>query len=126
MDFTKRQIKLQNLASQISKYTFSLAIYQGSKIDYLTPYGVKKYGYLYLNEFENIYSYKDGLDTSVLSGDNIPLIIQEKDMNKITGTLINYYFNETKKHIAKIESVKRALDNIMPLNIESFDKLSIL
>ena len=47
-------------------------------------------------------------------------------MNKITGTLINYYFNETKKHIAKIESVKRALDNIMPLNIESFDKLSIL
>ena len=75
MDFTKRQIKLQNLASQISKYTFSLAIYQGSKIDYLTPYGVKKYGYLYLNEFEDIYSYKDGLDTSVLSGDNIPLII---------------------------------------------------
>ena len=34
------------------------------------------------------------------------------------------YFNETKKHIAKIESVKRALDNIMPLDIESFDKLS--
>ena len=47
--------------------------------------------------------------------------------------LINY-FNEAKKHIAKIESVKRALDNVMPLDIESFyelleteqDKLDVL
>jgi CRISPR-associated endonuclease/helicase Cas3 len=75
IDFTQRQIQLQNLASKLSKYTFSLAIYRGSGIDYLKPYGVEEFGYLYLEEYENIYSYKDGLDTKVLSGENIPLII---------------------------------------------------
>jgi len=75
LDFTQRQIKLQNIASNISKYTFSLATYQGSGIEYLKPYGVEELGYLYLDEYKNIYSYKDGLDTSVLSGENVSLII---------------------------------------------------
>ena len=75
LDFTKRQIKLQSLASEISKYTFSLAMYQGSGIDYLKPYGKEELGYLYLDEYENIYSYKDGLDTSVLSGTHVNMIL---------------------------------------------------
>jgi len=75
LDFTQRQIKLQNLASNISKYTFSLATYQGSGIEYLKPYGIEELGYLYLDEYRNIYSYQDGLDTSVLSGENVSLII---------------------------------------------------
>jgi CRISPR-associated endonuclease/helicase Cas3 len=75
LDFTQRQIRLQNLASNISKYTFSLATYQGSGIDYLKPYGIEELGYLYLDEYVNIYSYEDGLDTSVLSGENVSLII---------------------------------------------------
>ena len=47
--------------------------------------------------------------------------------------LINY-FNEAKKHIAKIESAKKALDEVMPLDKKSFyelcenkqDKLDVL
>ena len=75
LDFTQRQIQLQNLASRISNYTFSLALYQGSGIEYLKQYGVEELGYLYLEDYENIYSYEDGLDTSVLSGENVSLII---------------------------------------------------
>ena len=75
IDFIQRQIELQNLASQISNYTFSLALYEGSGINYLKPYGVEELGYLYLDEYKNIYSYEDGLDTTVLSGENISLIM---------------------------------------------------
>jgi hypothetical protein len=42
---------------------------------------------------------------------------------QIAKERLTNYFNEAKKHIAKIESVKRALDNVMPLDIESFYKL---
>ncbi len=75
LDFTQRQIRLQNLASKISNYTFSLATYQGSGIEYLKQYAKEEFGYLYLEDYKNIYSYKDGLDTSVLSGENVSLII---------------------------------------------------
>ncbi len=34
------------------------------------------------------------------------------------------YFNEAKKHIAKIESVKNLLDSCMPLSLEHFKNLS--
>jgi len=34
------------------------------------------------------------------------------------------YFNEAKKHIAKIEGAKELLEKKMPLNMESFSKLS--
>ncbi len=82
LDFTQRQIKLQNLASTISEYTFSLATYQGSGVDYLKQYGKEELGYLYLEDWKNkssnniqLYTYEDGLDTSVLSGENVSLII---------------------------------------------------
>jgi len=41
----------------------------------------------------------------------------------IAERLINY-FNEAKKHIDKIESVKELLDKKMPLSMESFYELS--
>jgi len=75
LDFTQRKIKLQTLASEISKYTFSLAMYQGSGIDYLKPYGHEELGYLYLDEYKNIYSYIDGLNTNVLKGENVSMIL---------------------------------------------------
>ena len=82
LDFTQRQIKLQNLASTISEYTFSLATYQGSGVNYLKQYGHEELGYLYLDEWDSkssndiqLYTYEDGLDTSVLSGENVSLII---------------------------------------------------
>jgi CRISPR-associated endonuclease/helicase Cas3 len=74
-DFTLRKIKLISLASEISKFTFSLAKYQGSGIEYLMPYGKEEYGYLYLKKYHQIYSYEDGLDTSVLKGESGGLFI---------------------------------------------------
>ncbi len=76
LDFTDKNIKLQTLASKISQYTFSLAIYDGCGVDNLKPYGKDELGYLYLDEWRNIYSYKDGLDTSVFGkGGNVGMFI---------------------------------------------------
>ena len=80
-DYTSRQIKLQNLASSISQYTFSLADYKNSGLNYLKDYGEEEYGYLYLKEWntecdgKKLYSYEDGLDTSVLKGEFVSMII---------------------------------------------------
>jgi len=74
-EFVNKKILLKKLSSKLSKYTFSLAIYPNSGIEYLSPYGEEKYGYLYLEEFQTIYSYEDGLDTNVLTGNNVDMIL---------------------------------------------------
>jgi len=87
LDFTTKQIQLKTLASELSKYTFSLAKYQGSGIERLDIYAEKEgYGYLVLKReflaydggFDNgsiIYTYKNGLDTSVLKGENVGMFL---------------------------------------------------
>lgn len=85
IEFIKKQIKLKELASKISDYTFSLAKYQGSGLEYLKNYCEEKYGYWYLKEehiakddiFDevHIYSYKNGLDTKVLKGENVGMFM---------------------------------------------------
>ena len=53
---------------------------------------------------------------------------------KIVKERLTNYFNEAKKHIAKIESAKKVLDEVMPLDKKSFyelceskqDKLDVL
>lgn len=80
-DLIDKKIDIKKLSAKISKYTFSLADYPKSGIEYLETYGEKKYGYLYLKEWyseydgKKLYSYKDGLDTSVLKGDFVSMII---------------------------------------------------
>jgi len=80
-DLIDRKIDIKKLSAEISKYTFSLADYQGSGIKYLKDYGDEKYGYLYLEKWysecdgKKLYSYKDGLDTSVLKGDFVSMIL---------------------------------------------------
>jgi len=80
-DLIGKKIDIKKLSAKISKYTFSLADYPKSGIEYLETYGEKKYGYLYLKEWyticdgKKLYSYKDGLDTSVLKGDFVSMII---------------------------------------------------
>jgi len=85
LDFTKKQIEIKKIASEISKYTFSLAKYQGSGIENLMPYCKEEYGYLVLNPehiafdeaFDGhiVYTYKNGLDTNVLKGNNVGMFI---------------------------------------------------
>ncbi|QOG12876.1 CRISPR-associated helicase Cas3' [Arcobacter sp. FWKO B] len=80
-DLFDKKIDIKKLSAKISKYTFSLADYPKSGMEYLETYGEKKYGYLYLEEWysecdgKKLYSYKDGLDTSVLRGDFVSMII---------------------------------------------------
>lgn len=74
-DLIDKKINIKKLSAKISKYTFSLAKYQGSGIEYLKPYCKEKYGYWYFEEYQNIYSYEDGLDTSVLKGENVGMYI---------------------------------------------------
>lgn len=80
-DLINRKIDIKKLSAEISKYTFSLADYQGSGIKYLKDYGEEKYGYLYFKEWnaecnsKKLYSYKDGLDTSVLKGKFVDMIL---------------------------------------------------
>ena len=80
-DLIDKKIDIKKLSAEISKYTFSLADYPKSGIEYLETYGEKKYGYLYLKEWysecdgKKLYSYKDGLDTSVLKGDFVSMIL---------------------------------------------------
>lgn len=85
MDFTNKKIKIKKLSSKMSNYTFSLAKYNGSGIEYLKNYCEEKYGYWYLKEehiakddkFDesHIYTYNNGLDTRVLKGKNVGMFI---------------------------------------------------
>ena len=75
LDFTSKKIRIKRLSSKLSKYTFSLAKYQGSGIEHLEIYGKYELGYLYLEEYKDIYTYKNGLDTSVLKGNNIGIFV---------------------------------------------------
>lgn len=77
-----KKISIKKLSGEISKYTFSLADYPNSGIQYLKDYGCEKYGYLYLKEWWNqkddgtqLYTYEDGLDTNVLKGKFIDMIL---------------------------------------------------
>lgn len=80
-DLINKKIDIKKLSAKISKYTFSLVDYPKSGIEYLEIYGEKKYGYLYLKEWysdcdgRKLYSYNDGLDTSVLKGEFVNMII---------------------------------------------------
>lgn len=86
LDFTSKKIKIKKLSSKLSKYTFSLPKYKGCGIEKLDSYSTKECGYLVLNKecisydggFKNgaiIYTYKNGLDTSVLKGENVGMYI---------------------------------------------------
>jgi hypothetical protein len=85
LEFNAKQIEIKNIASEISKYTFSLAKYQGSGIENLEPYCNNEYGYLVIDlehiakdaEFDGhiIYTYTNGLDTKVLKGENVGMFI---------------------------------------------------
>lgn len=80
-DLIDKKIDIKRLSAKISKYTFSLADYPNSGIEYLKVYGKEKYGYLYLQDWDaesegkKLYSYEDGLDTSILKGEFVSMII---------------------------------------------------
>lgn len=86
IDFIDKKIELKKFTSVMSKFTFSLAEYKGSGVDRIrSDYSIEEYGYLVLKEeciafdaeFDGavIYTYKNGLDTKVLKGENVGMFI---------------------------------------------------
>lgn len=86
IDFIDKKIELKKFTSVMSKFTFSLAEYKGSGVDRIrNDYSIEEYGYLVLKEeciafdaeFDGavIYTYKNGLDTKVLKGENVGMFI---------------------------------------------------
>ncbi len=61
-DFVKSKIQIKKMQALISNFTFSL--FKGSS-DYeiIKTYGSEQYGFLYLESYSEIYSFKDGIDT---------------------------------------------------------------
>lgn len=59
-DFLQRQIDLRTISSIISKFCFNIWN-NPSEVNKLRHYGEIQYGFLYLYNFEDIYSYEEGL-----------------------------------------------------------------
>lgn len=65
-DFVKNKIQMKKIQSLMSNFTFSIF---PNSIDYKTleTYGYEKYGYFYLKTYKDVYSYEDGINTTILS-----------------------------------------------------------
>ncbi|NCC98633.1 MAG: CRISPR-associated helicase Cas3' [Bacteroidia bacterium] len=68
-DFVKNKIAMNKLQGLISNFTFS--IYRGGKdYDAIQTYGKDMYGFLYLESYSEIYSFKDGIKTEKIVNSN--------------------------------------------------------
>ena len=65
-DFVRNRINRQKILGIMSYYIFSIFSH-GKDFDLLSTYGEEKYGFLYLENFQDIYSLENGIDTEVLS-----------------------------------------------------------
>lgn len=65
-DFVKNKIQMKKIQSLMSNFTFS--IFPNSRdFKILETYGYEKYGYFYLETYKDIYSFEDGINTTILS-----------------------------------------------------------
>jgi len=68
-NFVKSKIQMKKLQGLMSNFTFS--IFRGGKdYDILSTYGLKQYGYLYLDSYSKIYSFEDGIITDKFENNN--------------------------------------------------------
>ena len=65
-DFVRNRINRQKILGIMSYYIFSIFSH-GRDFDLLRTYGEEKYGFLYLENFQEIYSFDNGINTEVLS-----------------------------------------------------------
>lgn len=65
-DFVRNRINRQKILGIMSYYIFSIFSH-GKDFDLLRTYGEEKYGFLYLENFQEIYSFDNGINTEVLS-----------------------------------------------------------
>jgi len=61
-DFIKNKIQMKKLQSLMSLFTFSI-FPNKNEYEVIRTYGKEEYGFLYLETFQQIYSFKNGIDT---------------------------------------------------------------
>ena len=66
-DFIERKMDLKILSSIMSRFCFSLwkISKQYEILRFYSEYGEEKFGYLYLNDYQNIYSFNNGLSSNI-------------------------------------------------------------
>ena len=65
-DFVRNRINRQKILGIMSYYIFSIFSH-GKDLELLRTYGEEKYGFLYLENFREVYSLDNGINTDVLS-----------------------------------------------------------
>ena len=65
-DFVRSRINMKKIQGIMSYYIFSI-FPRGKDFELLHTYGEEKYGFLYLENFQDVYSLDNGINTDVLS-----------------------------------------------------------
>jgi CRISPR-associated endonuclease/helicase Cas3 len=68
-DFIHKKIKLRQIFSLMSQFIFSI-FPNGKDYENLKTYGYEQFGFLYLENYKEIYSFNDGINTSLLQYSN--------------------------------------------------------
>lgn len=68
-DFVKNRIKMKKLQGLISNFVFSI-FPTGSDYEILRTFGEEKYGFLYLENYTDVYSFENGINTNILKDSN--------------------------------------------------------
>lgn len=69
VDFIQNRIKMKKLQGLMSNFTFSI-FPNGKDYESLRTFGEEKYGFLYLENYNNIYSFEDGINTEAFNESN--------------------------------------------------------
>lgn len=68
-DFVSRRINLKMLQGLMSDFVFSI-FPSGKDYELLRTFGEEKYGFLYLENYQDVYSYENGINAAVLADSN--------------------------------------------------------
>ena len=68
-DFITNRIQLKQLLTLMSQFSFSI-FPKGKDFESLRTFGYEQYGFFYLENYESVYSFENGIDTNVLTESN--------------------------------------------------------
>jgi CRISPR-associated endonuclease/helicase Cas3 len=68
-DFVQKRIKMKKLQGLMSNFIFSV-FPNGKDYESLRTYGQKEYGFLYLENYKDVYSFENGINTEELQDSN--------------------------------------------------------
>lgn len=68
-DFIRNKIKMKQIFSLMSQFSFCIYPY-GKDYDIIHTFGYEKYGFLYLNSWEDLYSFDEGINSNKFTDTN--------------------------------------------------------